>query len=212
MPTLLLLLLLVAVGAVALRGALRLRSLGREVASLRDWARVEGATMLRNRRAFVEDVELELSRAGRAGSPASLIVACFDSPEDADAADACGREFARAAGAVTRAVDVAYRIGAAEYALILPDTRARGALVAAARLEQAVAEGNAPCVLRLGLAEAGPGVDRHELFRNAYCALLAAGRDGRPTVLAYSPELERSGANADLTSLGEIRAANRLEG
>ena len=58
--------------------------------------------------------------------------------------------------------------------------------------------------VRAGMAETGPGLDRHALFRNAYCALLAAGTDGRPAALAYSPELERGTARGRLAGLAEI--------
>jgi hypothetical protein len=88
-------------------------------------------------------------------------------------------------------VDVAYRTGIDEFALILPETRARGGLVAAARVKQAYLA-SAEGAVTAGLAETGPGIDRHRLFRNAYCALLAAGGGNRPGLLAYSPELERS--------------------
>ena len=58
----------------------------------------------------------------------------------------------------------------------------------------------------------GPGIDRHELFRKAYCALLAAGRDGRSRVLAYSAELERGGATSGLEGLSEVAAVDRPAG
>jgi hypothetical protein len=91
------------------------------------------------------------------------------------------------------------------------ETRARGALVAAERVEQAVRASGAGA-LRAGIAEAGPGIDRHELFRNAYCALLAAGDSGRPRTLAYSPELERrpgAGTFAGLAEVEPIRGSHR---
>jgi hypothetical protein len=75
--------------------------------------------------------------------------------------------------------------------VILPETRAEGSVMAAHRLQHELLRCDpAPARMRAGLAELGPGIDRHELFRHAYCALLAAGRDARPDILAYRHELE----------------------
>jgi hypothetical protein len=58
--------------------------------------------------------------------------------------------------------------------------------------------------VRAGIAETGPGLDRHTLFRNAYCALLAAGTEDRPSALAYSLALERGTARGRLADLADI--------
>ena len=122
--------------------------------------------------------------------------------EDAAARDARREAFVHVLRSTVRMIDVAYRTGTNEFALILPDTRARGALVAAARVERS-AEANGLRVTA-GVAETGPGLDRHTLFRNAYCALLSAGTEGRPTALAYSPELEHGSARGRLAGLADI--------
>src|SRR5947209_4304068 len=159
---------------VAARSVHRRRGLERTVAQLRATARVEERTQLRNRQAFTEDLTLELRRCERSGRPASLVVVAVQPARyDQDPAS----EFADAIRGAVRSVDVAYRIGESELALILPDTRARGALVAAKRIsERLAARQDLAASIAIGVAELGPGLDHHQVFRNAYCALLAAGR------------------------------------
>jgi hypothetical protein len=53
-------------------------------------------------------------------------------------------------------------------------------------------------------------MDRRALFRNAYVALLAAGRYRHADVLAYSPELEPTGDPAALDGLGRIEPVEAL--
>jgi len=208
MSTALLLVLVLCLSVVTVRGAVRRRALEAELVWLRDSARVDATTMLANRRSFIEDLELELRRADRTGNPACLVVLRVEESVSREVADACGRQLADAMTSAVRASDMRYRIGTTEFALILPDTRARGGLVAARRLEHAVRVGAASWGLTAGVAETGPDIDRHQLFRNAYSALLSAGRAGRSGVLAYSPELERSGQNVDLEPFDEIAAVD----
>ena len=182
-----------------------------ELAALEAGSRVEVVTRLRNRQAFTEDLELELLRCTRTGRPASLAVLSIgQNPWREQGEDAARGELATAIRHAVRSIDVAYRIGVDEIALILPETRARGALTAAGRIaEQVVAAGAPRASVIAGVAELGPGIDRHQLFRKAYCALLSAGRGGRSHVLAYSPELEQLTAAGDLAGLQEIEALGR---
>jgi GGDEF domain-containing protein len=197
---------LVAV-ALTLHGARRRRELVITVAELRAAARTDEATGLRNRRAFLEDLELELRRADRSGRPASLMVLRVEwGPQEASGPDPAGVA-SEAIRRSVRTVDVGYRIGADEFAVILPETRARGALVAGRRIEgRLLSAGAVAGGVAAGIAELGPGVDRRMLFGHAYSALLAAGQDGRSPVLAYSPELAARGAGTRLEGLDEIEA------
>src|SRR5205807_3439629 len=105
-------------------------------------------------------------------------------------------------------VDRGYRIGTTEFALILPDTRAQGGAVAARRVVGALLEtGSLAGRVSAGVSEAGPGIDRHLLFRNAYVALLAAARDVDEHVLVYAPELEPRGGAASVEGLSEQHRA-----
>jgi PleD family two-component response regulator len=201
-----LLIVVLCLSAAVLRGARCRRELELELAELRALTRVEAATMLGNHQAFTVDLEREISRAARTGRPASLVILGLDPQVWLSMANGGGRgavygtigSDADGRGAVAgalrsevRDVDAGYRIGADEFALILPETRARGALVAVGRIEERLRGAGAPGAVTAGIAELGPGIDRHQLFRNAYCALLAAGHEGRPRLLVYSPELER---------------------
>ena len=194
---------LVVVSVLALHYRRRKRQLERELTELR--APAETPAPLSDRQAFVEQLDIELLRGDRTGQPTCLVVFGVGSeqaPEERVESQLC--DFARGLITTARSIDMSYRIGTNEFALILPDTRARGGLVAARRIEATVlSSGLAPAGLTAGVAEVGPGIDRHQLFRNAYCALLAAGRDGRSAVLAYSPELLPS-AEIGLAGLAEI--------
>jgi len=203
-PGLLLAAILLALGVGSFAGW-RIRRLRAQLAHARTLSRVEEVTSLRSREAFIEDLELELMRVARSGRPASLVVLSVNGgPVEGAALDRHRRQLAQTIRATVRTVDTAYRIGSDEFALILSDTRARGAMVAAGRIEEELlAAGTPDGSLTAGVAEAGPGLDRHELFRNAYCAYLAAGRAGRSTVLAYSPELELG--DDEVSPVSEIR-------
>jgi diguanylate cyclase (GGDEF)-like protein len=206
MLTISLLVALLALAGVTLGSFRTRRRLEAQVLELQRNARVEGLTLLRNQAAFKEDLDLELLRSERTAQPASLMVLSVDShPWTEPAGDAPRQELARVMSSAVRDVDVGYRIGSDEFALILPGTRARGALVAADRLRNALRQAGAPAgSVTVGVAEAGPGMDRRQLFRNAYVALLAAGRDRRTDVLAYSPELEPTSDPAELDGLTRI--------
>jgi GGDEF domain-containing protein len=170
-----------------------------ELARLRREATVDSVTALGNRQAFTEDLDRELLRADRTGQPVCLVVLNLDSTSwDRREADERRRTSAAAMISAVRRVDRGYRIGVDEFALILPDTRARGGLVAAGRAAAALLGAGAHGARWVaGLAEAGPGIDRRQLFRNAYVALLAAGRNGHPGILVYSRELEPAGTTTE---------------
>jgi diguanylate cyclase (GGDEF)-like protein len=189
---------LAAVGAVlfALRSGRRRRQLEAELAELRAGVRVEAPTLLGNREAFTEALDVEVSRSSRTGRPASLLVITVASELWRGQPDSCAqRALAEVIRTQVRGEDMGYRLGTDEFALILPETRGEGGLVAAARVEaKFLATGGQARSLTVGIAELGPGMDRHELFRQAYCAMLSAGRHGRSRLLLYSPEFEHAGS------------------
>jgi len=156
---------------------------------------IDRQTLLGGREAFSDELQLEILRTARTGRPACLIVLRLeDDPEDDAKREAQRMDLVWVLNSTMRAIDRRYRIGADEFALLLPETRARGGLAAARRVES---ELDAAGVGRItaGVAELGPGIDRQLVFRHAYCAFLAAGQHGRSTILAYSPELK---PNAEL--------------
>jgi GGDEF domain-containing protein len=190
--------------AVALLFAFDRQRLQRELKALRRLVRIDPKLVVRTSEAFGEELDIQVLRVERSGGPSSLVVFGLDQgDEDGDGdRDARRETFVRVLRATVRTIDVAYRTGSDEFTLILPDTRARGGLVAATRVERsATANG---LRVRAGVAETGPGLDRHTLFRNAYCALLSAGLEGRPPALAYSPELELGTGRGRLAGLADI--------
>jgi diguanylate cyclase (GGDEF)-like protein len=147
---------------------------------------------LRSRARFMEDLELEVSRSDRTGRAACLLVLSFaEDPRSEDHGDAHAARLAHILDATLRKIDLRYRLGANEFAIILPETRAHGALVATGRVEQALRQADVSAIVG-GVAEMGPGIPSNELFRHAYRAMLAARREQRTAVLAYSPELDPS--------------------
>ncbi len=191
--------------ALALLFAFDRQRLQRELKALRRLVRVDPKLVVRTSEAFGEELEIEVLRVERSGGASTLVIFSVADPasEGTESDREARREtFVGVMRSTVRTIDVAYRTGTDEFSVILPDTRARGALVAASRVERSAdAHGVA---LRAGIAETGPGLDRHALFRNAYCALLAAGTEDRPSALAYSPELERGTTRGRLAGLADI--------
>ncbi len=199
------LLVAVIVAAYALRER---RRLSRELKQVRSSAQKPAGAPLGKRNAFMEDLDQELRRCDRTGRPASLVIVRLSLGRVREGIGGPVRPDLPAviAGAV-RSIDVAYRIGAREIALIVPETRARGALLASARLEERLLAAGVPSgTFTAGVAESGPGFDRAQLCREAYCALLVAGVGGRPRILVYSPELERAARARGLRGPGEVES------
>ncbi|MFO1293288.1 MAG: GGDEF domain-containing protein [Rubrivivax sp.] len=105
-------------------------------------ARTDRLTGLLNRGSFEQALERECARARRYARPLGLI--CFDLDRFKQLNDSAGHgagdralgQFAAALGTVARAkVDLAFRIGGDEFALLLPDTTALHAGEVAARLQ-----------------------------------------------------------------------------
>jgi GGDEF domain-containing protein len=205
--TILLAVVLVAAIAVALQGLRARHKLQREVSKLVA-VRADAGNALGKRDAFVKDLEYELQRCDRTGRPATLVLIRLSAGQLRGGGGAGRPDLAEVIAGAVRSIDIAYRIGPSEIALIVPETRARGALVAVGRLEERLLAAGVPSsAVTIGVAELGPGVDRRQLCREAYCALLVAGSDGRPRILTYSPELERAARSRGLEGLGEVESS-----
>jgi diguanylate cyclase (GGDEF)-like protein len=192
--TVLLSVAVVCASAFALRALRRRPALERELPGIRPQVGIEAPTLLGNRRAFTEALDVEVSRCTRTGSHASLLVIGLDSELWRGQADSCAQgALAEVIRTRVRGEDHGYRLDADEFAMILPGKRGEGALVAATRIEAAfLASGGLAGSLTAGIAQLEPGIDRHVLLRHAYSAMLAAGRGGRSRLLLYSPELEHA--------------------
>ncbi len=92
---------------------------------------------------FGEQLELEVERARRAARPLSILIGEFSSPSDHQqppvptVAEAL-RVALQVVGGEKRRIDIAARVGANRFALILPETAEQGALVLAERLRTAI--------------------------------------------------------------------------
>jgi diguanylate cyclase (GGDEF)-like protein len=158
----------------------------------------DNLTGVRNQRAFEEDLSRELARSDRSGQPLALVL--LDLNELKRVNDTLGHQagderlqlLAATMTEIARDADSAYRIGGDEFALIATDTRAWGALRLVQRLQEALsARVDQPRVVTAGIAEAGPGIDRDALIRNADLALIEA-KSAQRDALIYSRELRQT--------------------
>ena len=190
--------LLLGLGLVIVRFRRRLDSaLRAEVTRLGEVAITDPLTELRNHGAFHEDLARSLHRAGRHGTPVSLLMLDLDKLKEVN--DTLGHQagddhLKTLAGAVRdtgRATDCAYRIGGDEFAVILDGTRAWDALDFVQRLNAELAAGTAGLEVSatVGIAQRLDFGDKDLLIREADLALIAAKRCGQPVTI-YTPEME----------------------
>ncbi|MDO9051275.1 MAG: CHASE domain-containing protein [Methylotenera sp.] len=108
-------------------------------------AHLDYLTGLANRRHFMEQAEVELSRAIRYNTPLSILMLDIDLFKNVN--DTYGHQMgdtvlqvlSKTCQDILRQVDVVGRIGGEEFAVILPETEAKEALEVAERLREAVA-------------------------------------------------------------------------
>jgi diguanylate cyclase (GGDEF)-like protein len=177
-------------------------------------ARIDPLTGLSNRRAFHDQLDTEVERARRYGRPLSLVVLDIDRFKKANdawghqAGDRLLQRFAVLIEGKLRQGDSVYRVGGEEFAILLPETTAQGAVALAERLRRNVRRA------RLGLGhgeeleltvsagvasypEHGDGPE--ELFERADTALYEIKAAGGDAVSApTSPTLEPPGVRLGL--------------
>jgi diguanylate cyclase (GGDEF)-like protein len=161
-------------------------------------ALVDSLTHLRNHRALQEDLDRILAQADRSGRAATLVLVDLDLLKQVNdtLGHPCGderlRALAEAARRAARAGDSAYRIGGDEFAMILPDTRARDAFQLVQRLHAELSRlTGGRQTATAGIAEFGPGISRDQLIHNADLAMLE-GKITRRDAVIYSSDLERA--------------------
>lgn len=160
------------------------------VGVLADSARTDALTGLKNRRAFEETLAVELERAARSGDTVALIIGDLDRFKAVNdhfghpAGDEVLRRAARAVEGSVRRVDVPFRIGGEEFAVIVPATDLASAHLLAERVREAVAaelsSGPGSVTISLGVAaypEHGP--DGVSLVAHADTACYQAKARGR---------------------------------
>ena len=140
----------VATAALCLAAAALWRG-RRRAAELRDEAdllrgeialmeRRDDETGLFNSRHFVETLTGEIERSRAYGRPLSLALASVDDLADVRDGDIDPyKRLGSAIGGSVRALDVACRVGATEFGVVMPETDSRAAAVAAERVLRAVA-------------------------------------------------------------------------
>jgi diguanylate cyclase (GGDEF)-like protein len=186
---------LVAMVANELGGPLRIVTL---VAQARKLAATDALTGLMNRRAFMEALDRERSRAIRHLHPMALLlldVDHFKKVNDSrghDAGDAVLQGVARVLRSIARKSDILARWGGEEFVVALPQTADTGARIAAERIRRALAEAvyNLPngdtlsCTASVGLASVAStdGFEADELIARADKAMYAAKGRGRNRV------------------------------
>jgi diguanylate cyclase (GGDEF)-like protein/putative nucleotidyltransferase with HDIG domain len=165
-----------------------------ELEHLAEVASSDPLTGLRNHRTFHEDLGRELQRVARTGLPLALVVLDLDDLKTVNdtqghqAGDERIRALADGLRATIRGTDCAYRIGGDEFAVILPDARAWGALEFTQRLRNALPGFTATA----GITEAETLRARDEIFREADMALLGAKRLHQHAAI-YTDEMAAAG-------------------
>jgi diguanylate cyclase (GGDEF)-like protein len=169
--------------------AIRNCRLFREVQSQ---AHTDALTRLGNYRAFHETLRSEMHRSERYGRPLTLIMIDLDSFKSLNdefghqAGDAALAEMGRVVRESLRREDFAARYGGDEIAVILPETKSRGALMVVQRLLAAVRarkfvheERVLPVSISAGVASFQPGMSVTQLVGSADEALYRAKQGGR---------------------------------
>lgn len=156
-------------------------------------ASVDEATGLLHRQALLERLDIEVERARRFGTPLSLAVLDIDRFEaiDGPSAPAMSDTVLLNVGAAVRdelrQVDIAGRVGAGAFCIVLPGTPLPGSLTLAEALRQeieSIAHVRGACTatttVSLGVAvlDEGHGEDAIALFKAADDALARARRAG----------------------------------
>ena len=162
-------------------------------AQIQQQALTDGLTGCYNRRSFEMQLDKDIMMAKRLHQPLSLVMLDLDRFKHLndsvghDAGDAALRMLADCFQQELRGVDSAARFGGDEFALILPQAYAEGAVVVAerlrARIEQISIPGFGNVTASIGIATFPTHANsRVELFRASDDALYAAKRAGRNRV------------------------------
>ena len=204
----------IALACIALLQRTRIRRLR---ARIDDANRTDPLTGLLNRRAFEEELELELERATRADRPLSVVVGDIDGFRQVNerqghaAGDATLQAVAQNALKWKRRIDQAARIAGEEFALLLPETDERGAFIVAERLRRAMhrsfVDSAVGVSFSFGVATApSHGTDAVALLHAADSATAAAKDLGGDRTVIYSDEVARTLAQMGHAS-GELQLA-----
>src|SRR5438132_9558486 len=158
-------------------------------------ATTDDLTGLVNRRRFIEALDGEIVRANAFESPLSVVLGDLDHFKLVNdrfghqAGDEVLRQFAELVREHLRDVDVPGRIGGEEFAILLPETEATGAVAVAERVRRSLQslrptpEKGGTVTASFGVAQLVSGETGDELLRRADVALYRAKSAGRNTVM-----------------------------
>ena len=181
---------------------------------LEELATTDDLTGLWNRRYFLDMLSREFQRVARTG--ASLAVVMIDVDHFKHVNDTCGHPFgdrvlcnvAHAMQQEARTVDLVARFGGEEFMILMPETDARRAAVAAERLRLNVAdraiEGGRQTVavtISLGVASFDEALDPTVLLRHVDDALYAAKEGGRNRTMVWTEVGPRHADDVGATAL-----------
>lgn len=169
-------------------------------------ATLDELTQLANRRRFDQYLEMQWRSGAREQTPISLILCDIDSFKSYNdtyghpGGDDCLRQVAGAiASAVKRPADLVARYGGEEFAVILPNTKIKGALQVAEQIQTQIAALQVPhaasavsqyVTVSLGVASMVPASDlgAEILIAAADRALYEAKAQGRDRIQLYHPD------------------------
>jgi diguanylate cyclase (GGDEF)-like protein len=185
-----------AAGAVVGLLRIRVESLAMNLASQ---ANTDPVTAIANRRSFESRFDFELMVADEAGRSLSLVICDLDRFKTVN--DQLGHEEGDAAlrlaaasivGAI-RSIDIVFRLGGEEFAVLLPNTDLLEAYAVAERIRTGIREDFGAYPVRItvscGVAtRRRGGFDRKALLRAADDALYRAKRYGRDRTVVYDPD------------------------
>jgi diguanylate cyclase (GGDEF)-like protein/PAS domain S-box-containing protein len=177
----------------------------RHEAELERRATHDGLTGLANHRMFHQRLGEEIARATRHGRPLSVAVLDLDRFKQVNdrhghlVGDRVLREVASRLAGLVREEELVARVGGEEFAWILPDATAPGALAAAERARRAICEqpidvAAGTVTLSAGVCDLACAASADDLYDRADQALYEAKRRGRNQVCCCSqvePDLAR---------------------
>ena len=180
------------------------------------WAITDGLTRLYNHRHMHECLDKEIARGTRFGTTFSIIMLDLDFFKTYNdtyghlAGDDVLTSVGKCIQASIRTVDMAFRYGGEEFAIILPETMTEGAYLVAERIrekiEQKVFNGRSSITASLGIASwPTDGVNKEQILISADKALYAAKGTGRNRTCAPY-EFNKQ----ELVSVGDVSETQRI--
>lgn len=187
------------------------RALATRFTAAEDQATLDSLTQLSNHRAFQESLLQGVTRAWRFREPLTLVLVDVDDFKFVN--DSRGHQEGdeilvnlAAALRTGREMDLAFRIGGDEFAVIMPRTEIGGAMVAVERLRQAAVQRMGKTTISVGVASFDAAdVDASALRERADLALYEAKRRGRDQVVAFTQIADSAPVRTSAATIAAVR-------